>query len=133
MRFLPVHAVNDPALIARNHAMTSINGALAIDLYGQVAADTLDGRQHSGIGGHEDFTEGAGLPSTGRSLLCLPSASIVDGRRISRVPARLDPAMLVTTPRHQLDVVVTEQALCAIAHPEFRDALRAEWSQQRRG
>jgi len=148
VRFLPVHEVNDPSIIARNRAMTAINGALQIDLYGQVAADTIDGRQHSGIGGHEDFTAGAGLPAEARSLICLPATAEVDGVRVSRIVARLDPGMLVTTPRHQIDVVVTEfgsadlaglevearaEALIGIAHPDHRDALRAQWRRLREG
>jgi len=33
----------------------SINGALSVDLVGQVVADRIGEREHSGIGGHEDF------------------------------------------------------------------------------
>lgn len=146
VRFLPVDAINEPSLIARNRAMISINGALAIDLYGQVAADTLDGAQHSGVGGHEDFIAGAGLAASGRSLVCLPSTSDVDEAPVSRIRAQLHPGMLVTTPRHQLDVVVTEygaadlrgldvearaEALHALAHPSFRDELAAQWEKLR--
>ena len=58
VRFLPVDAVNDPALIARNRSMVSINGALSVDLVGQVVADQIGGRQYSGIGGHEEFVRG---------------------------------------------------------------------------
>ena len=48
--------------------MVTINGALAVDLAGQVVADTIDGSQFSGIGGHEDFVAASGLSSsrTGR-------------------------------------------------------------------
>jgi acyl-CoA hydrolase len=142
VRFLPVHEINAPDKIARNRQMTSLNGALALDLYGQVAADTLDGRQHSGIGGHEDFCAGAASAAGGRSLVCLPSTAGAGAARVSRILPRLSPGFLVTTPRHQLDVVVTEwgaaevagltaeeraEALLAVAHPDFREALRAGW------
>ncbi|KYF56364.1 4-hydroxybutyrate CoA-transferase, partial [Sorangium cellulosum] len=50
---------NDPLTIARNDAMVAINAALAVDLTGQVAADTLMGRFFSGIGGQVDFIRGA--------------------------------------------------------------------------
>jgi acyl-CoA hydrolase len=145
VRFLPVDQINDPALIARNRSMISINGALSVDLTGQVAADTLDGRQYSGIGGHEDFVGGAAFAPGGRSLVCLPSTARVRGeagdRLVSRIVAGLAPGTPVTTPRHQVDVVVTEwgaaelagrtveeraAALAEIAHPDFRDSLRAE-------
>lgn len=140
VRFLPADVVNDPAVIARNRDMISINGALTIDLLGQVVADSLDGVQHSGIGGHEDFLAGAGRIAEGRSLLCLPATARVDGAPRSRIVASLAPGSIVTSPRHQVDVVVTEhgaaelagrtvgeraRALAEIAAPEERDVLRA--------
>ncbi len=42
--FVPVQVVNDPSIIARNHSFVSINGALSVDLYGQVVADNIDGQ-----------------------------------------------------------------------------------------
>ena len=140
MRFLPVDVVNAPHVIARNHHMVSINGALAVDLYGQVVADRLGGHQFSGIGGHEDFVEQSGLELSDRSLICLPSTAVVAGTVVSRIVSTLTPGTTVTTPRHQVDLVVTEHgvaelrgrtvheralALAAIAHPDFRDELRA--------
>jgi acyl-CoA hydrolase len=138
VRFLPVECINDPSIIAANRNMLSINGALSLDLYGQVVADTIDGRQHSGIGGHEDFTSGASLESDDRSLICLPATVQPDGRRLSRILARHPEGTVVTTPRHQVDVVITEHGvaevagltvrerareLARIAAPEFRDEL----------
>lgn len=145
VRFLPVSIVNSPEVIAANRQMISINGAMAVDLSGQVIADSLGGRQFSGIGGHEDFVAGPGLTTSGRSLICLPSTSTVDGRMISRILGRLPEGSVVTTPRHQVDVIITEygaadiaglsiaeraRALASISHPQFRDellAVSAEW------
>ena len=56
--FLPVEIVNSPDVIARNREMVTINGAMAIDIQGQVIADTINGTQYSRIGGHEDFDLG---------------------------------------------------------------------------
>lgn len=138
VRFLPVEYVNDPSAIGRNRRMVSINGALAVDLAGQVAADTLGGAQFSGVGGHEDFVEGTGGSLENRSLVCLRSTATTNGQRVSRIRPALGPEQLVTTPRHQVDVVITEfgaaellgrttaeraEALTAIAHPDFRDEL----------
>lgn len=138
VRFLPVDRVNDPGRIGTNRKMISINGALAVDLTGQVSADTLGGGQFSGIGGHEDFVEGTGQSLENRSLVCLPSTATIDGQSISRISPVLGPEMLVTTPRHQVDVIITEfgaaellgrtteeraNALVAVAHPDFRDQL----------
>lgn len=139
--FLPVHVVNSPELIAQNSKMVSINGALAVDLAGQAVADTLGGAQFSGIGGHEDFVASSGLELEDRSLICLRSSTVIDGVRRSRIASQFPAGTIVTTPRHQLDVVVTEygvaelrgsttreraRALAAIAHPDFRDQLLAE-------
>jgi hypothetical protein len=77
VRFLPVGIVNSPEVIASNRNMVSINGAMAVDLSGQVIADSVSGRQFSGIGGHEDFVSGPGLTTSGRSLICVPSTTTV--------------------------------------------------------
>ncbi len=137
--FLPVDIVNAPEVIAKNRSMITVNGALAVDLYGQVVADTIGGRQFSGIGGHEDFIAPSGLDLADRSIVCLRSTSVVDGITISRIMPTLPEGWIVTTPRHQLDLVVTEhgvahlrgrtvreraRALAEIAAPQFRDDLR---------
>lgn len=140
VRFLPADVVNDPDQIARNRALISINGALSVDLVGQLVADEIGGRQHSGIGGHEDFVTGAAFSEGGRSLICLPSTARVAGQTISRIVRSFPPGTCVTTPRHQVDTIITEYgaaelaghtnaerraALTAIAHPDFRDELRS--------
>ena len=127
-------------MIAANDDMISINGALAIDIQGQVVADTIAGDQFSGIGGAEDFVAGAGLELSDRSLICLPSTFEKDGKLQSRIVPWFGPGAVITTPRHQVDVIITEygaaelegktvqergEALAAIAHPQFRDELLA--------
>ena len=136
--FLPVDVVNNPDVIARNRGIVTINGALAVDIHGQVMADALGSRQFSGIGGHEDFVSGPGLSLDDRSLLCLPSTATIAGEVRSRIVPWFDAGAVITTPRHQIDVVVTEYgiaelqgktvrqrglALAEIAHPDFRDEL----------
>jgi len=143
VRFLPVEVVNSPELIAANSRIVTINGALVVDLAGQVIADTIAGRQFSGIGGHEDFVAGAGLELEDRSLVCLPSTATVGDQVVSRITPGTVGGSIVSTPRHQVDVIITEhgvaelfgrtireraRALVAIADPQFRDELaeRAE-------
>src|SRR5581483_9337148 len=79
-----------------------------VDIHGQVVADTRDGEQYSGIGGAEDFVSGPGLTLAGRSLICLPSTVTVGGRLRSRIVPWFDAGVVVTTPRHQVDIVITE-------------------------
>ncbi len=138
--FLPVEIVNSPEAIAANANMISVNGALAIDIQGQVVADTINGDQFSGIGGAEDFVAGAGLELSDRSLICLRSTFEKDGSLQSRIVPWFGPGAVITTPRHHVDVIITEygaaelegktvrergEALAAIAHPQFRDELLA--------
>ena len=138
--FLPVSVVNDPTVIARNRKLVSINGALSVDLYGQVVADSIDGRQISGVGGHEDFVAGAELRVEDHSLICLRSTASVNGEVRSRIVPTLPAGSVVSTPRHHTGMVVTEHgvadlsgltvreracALAAIAPPEFRGELQS--------
>jgi acyl-CoA hydrolase len=136
--FGPVSVVNDPAVIRRNRRFVSVNGAIQVDLYGQVVADAVGGRQISGVGGHEDFVAGADLDTEDRSLVCLHSTATVGGARHSRIVASLESGSVVATPRHHTGTVITEfgvaelagrtvreraLALAAIAHPDPRDEL----------
>jgi acyl-CoA hydrolase len=139
VRMLPVGQVNDPAIIRRNRSMVSINSAIAVDLSGQIMADTIGSRQYSGVGGHELFVIGAGGSPGGKSIICLHSTARVDGQRVSSIVATLPIGTAVTTPRHHVQYVVTEhgvaalamltareraEALIAIAHPDLRGELR---------
>lgn len=136
--FLPVEVVNSPEVIGANHAMVTINAALSVDIHGQVVADTRSGEQFSGIGGHEDFVAGAGLELSDRSVVCLPSTYRAGEEVRSRIVPWFAAGTVITTPRHQVDVIVTEhgvaelrgktvhqrgEALAAIAHPDFREEL----------
>ena len=64
---------NDPALIGRNPAMTSINTALQVDLFGQANASRIRARIHSGFGGQTDFIVGALHSRGGQALIALRS------------------------------------------------------------
>ena len=109
-----------------------------MDIHGQVVADSIGGAQYSGIGGHEDFVAGAALELEDRSLLCLPSTFRRGDEVLSRIVPWFGAGAVITTPRHQVDVIITEygaaelqgltvhqrgQALAAVAHPDFRDGL----------
>lgn len=137
-----VDYTNDPFVIARNDNMVSINSALAVDLLGQVAADTLGPYQFSGVGGQVDFVRGAARSSGGRSIIAMP-ATAAQGKA-SRIVPSLAPGQAVTTSRNDVDYVVTEfgvaklkgktvrdraRSLIEIAHPAFRDELREKFSQ----
>jgi acyl-CoA hydrolase len=139
VRMLPVAQVNDPGIIGQNRQMVSINGALAVDLGGQVMADTIGPRQYSGVGGHELFVMGARNSEGGKSFVCLHSTATVGGKVVSTIVPALNAGTPITTPRHHVQYVVTEygiadlgmltaaqrvDAMINIAHPDFRDEIR---------
>ena len=138
VEFHPSDYVNDPFVIARNDRMVAINSALAVDLTGQVCADSIGRQIYSGFGGQVDFVRGAARSRGGRPIIALP-ATAQDGR-ISRIVDVLSEGSGVVTNRADVHYVVTEQgvaalhgrslrerarALIAIAHPDFREELRA--------
>ncbi len=142
--FLPVDAINDPTIIRDNRNFTSINGAIAVDAVGQIVAEAVDGRQISGVGGHEDFVAGAGMQIDDVSMVVLHSTVEVGGERRSRIVPAHPAGAIVSTPRHHTGVIVTEfgaadlrglslaeraRALAEIAHPDFRGALKSAATQ----
>lgn len=71
--FARTERTNDPAVIARQPAMTSINAALQVDLHAQANASYVHGRIHSGFGGQSDFVVGALHSAGGHAIIALPS------------------------------------------------------------
>lgn len=134
----PSDFTNDPLTVAGNDTMVAINGALAVDLTGQVAADTLGGCFFSGIGGQVDFLRGARRSRGGKPIIVLPSTA--KGGTVSRIQVALEAGTGVVTSRGDVHYVVTEYgvadlwgktireravALIDIAHPDFRAELMA--------
>ncbi len=134
----PSHYVNDPFIVAKNKNMVAVNSALAVDLTGQVCADSLGPRFHSGVGGQVDFIRGAARSPGGRPIIALPSTA--KGGKLSRIVVELASGSGVTTTRNDVHFIVTEHGvaalhgctirervkrLVAVAHPKFRDELLA--------
>lgn len=132
----PAEYTNSPMTIARNDNQISINSALEVDLTGQVAADSIGGRFHSGIGGQVDFIRGAGMSPGGRPIIALESTA--KGGTISRIMPFLTAGAGVVTSRGDVHYIVTEYGIATmrgrsvrerameliqIAHPKFRDEL----------
>ncbi|MCR4712727.1 MAG: acetyl-CoA hydrolase [Clostridia bacterium] len=142
MFYQPFPIVNDPRLISLNDNAVSINSAIEIDLYGQVVADNIAGRQFSGVGGQLDFVKGVQMAKGGQSFIAVTSTNTNRaGIRRSRIVSRLAEGSVVTTPRAEVQHVVTEyglvnlkkltqrgraEALISLAHPDYRDQLRED-------
>jgi len=132
----PTSTTHSPFVAGRLPRFVAINSAIEIDLSGQVNGEAIDGVQVSGVGGSLDFVQAAAYSPGGMAVIALPSTTR-NGSRSRIVPA-LAAGAPVTLPRVAVDVVVTEfgvahlrgrdiearaEALVAIAHPDFRDAL----------
>jgi len=128
---------HDLAVLGAIPDLIGINSALEVDLTGQVNAEVAAGRHAGLIGGHADFLRGCLRSEGGRGIVALESTA--RGGALSRIVPSLAGGV-VTTPRADADVVVTEhgiaelrgktiferaEALIAVAAPDFRDALRA--------
>jgi hypothetical protein len=101
VELMPSDFTNDPFVIAQNDTMVAINSALAVDLTGQVAADTVGGRFFSGIGGQVDFIRGAARSRDGKPIIALPSTA--KGGTVSRIQAVLEAGAGVVTSRGDVD------------------------------
>ncbi len=134
----PVDFTNDTSIIRTFRKMVAINSAIEVDLTGQVVADSIGSRPYSGVGGQMDFIRGAALAEEGQAIIALPSTAA--GGTVSRITATLKEGAGVVTTRAHVRTVVTEYgvtdllgrslreraaALIEIAHPDFRDELRA--------
>jgi acyl-CoA hydrolase len=132
--YMHTHGAN---ILCRLGRFVAINSAIEVDLTGQINAETAAGDYIGGTGGQGDFVRGAQLASAGCAIIALPATARDD--TISRiVPALADG--IVTTPRSDADVIVTEfgaaelrgrplaeraRRLAAISHPNFRATLEA--------
>ncbi len=127
---------NNPAHIAGNAAMTSVNTALQVDLFGQANASRIGAKIYSGFGGQTDFIVGALHSRGGQALIAMRSWH-PRANRSTIVPLVDEP---VTS--FQMTAVVTEQGVAEVfghdqkaqarhlieeaAHPDVREELWEE-------
>jgi 4-hydroxybutyrate CoA-transferase len=138
MEHYPISEILRVPALARIPRLVSLNGAIEVDLTGQVNAEWVGGRQISGAGGSFDFVDGTWFSEGGVSVIALHSTAL-DGS-VSTIVSRLGAGTPVATPRHSVRFIVTEfgvadlwgltirerrEALIAVAHPDFRNALES--------
>jgi acetyl-CoA hydrolase len=131
--------INDPCIIGQNYRQVAINGAIEVDLTGQVCADSIGPRFYSGVGGQMDFIYGASRSEGGVPIIALPSTA--KRGTMSRITPMLKQGAGVVTSRNHVHWVVTEygavdlygksirqrvESLISIAHPDFREGLTRE-------
>jgi acyl-CoA hydrolase len=137
----PASYTHNQGVLARVNRLVAMNSALQVGLDGSVNAETLNGAAVGALGGQLDFVRGANGSPGGRAIIALP-ATASDGT--SRIVPDVE---TVTTPRADVDVIVTEfgvaelrrcnlaeraRRLIAIAAPQHRAALSAELKQRGR-
>lgn len=138
----PVDYVNDIRVISSLEKFISVNNAVEVDLFGQVASETSGTRHISGAGGQLDFVLGAYLSPGGKSFICCPSTfKGKDGIVKSRLVPYITPGGIITATRANIQYLVTEYGLVnlkgtttwqraekiiSVAHPDFRDKLIAD-------
>lgn len=125
--------------------LTSVNGALEVDLFGQVNVEWQGSALSSGVGGGPDFMRAAAFSPGGRSIIALPATA--KRGALSRIVVRLDKPS-VGIARSDIDTVVTEhgvadlrdkgldqraEAMIAIAAPDYQAELAEGWAALRAG
>jgi 4-hydroxybutyrate CoA-transferase len=135
VRMASSRRIHNPAWLAGLPRLVSVCSALQVDLTGQVASESVDGRLLAGIGGSVDFVDGAHRSAGGMRIVALPATT---SGGASRIVSQLAAGTPVTLPRHGVDLVVTEfgvarlagrslreraEALIAVADPVHRPAL----------
>jgi acyl-CoA hydrolase len=145
LAFRAVDHTHGAARLAALPRLVALNGAIEVDLLGQVNAEMVEGRQVSGHGGLADFVRGARRSAGGRAVTALLATG--RGGSVSRIVPRLAAGTPVALTRADADFVVTEhgaaelrhsdldtraERLIGIAAPAFRDALAREWEAMRR-
>ena len=133
--------VNNPAVVAQNSRMVSVNTCISVDFTGQVASESIGVQQYSGTGGQSDTAQGAvaGFDGLGKSIIACYSTA--KGGAVSTIVPTLLEGSAVTLHRSHVDHVVTEHGvaqlrgrtvrertrnLIAVADPKFRDELTSK-------
>lgn len=144
---MDAYYVNNPDTIAKNDNMVSINTTIEVDLTGQCCSESIGPTQFSGTGGQVDTAVGAQKSKNGHSFITLYSTAMVKNKEtgereeVSKIVSMLKRGAIVTLSRNDVDYVVTEygvaslrgtnvrervERLIEIAHPKFREELRAQ-------
>jgi 4-hydroxybutyrate CoA-transferase len=130
---------NDPKVICQHDNMLTLNGALMVDLSGQIGIYALGPMVYSGTGGQLAFHLGAFLSRKGRAVTVIPSSAKAGA--ISTIVPQFEAGQIISIPRELADTVVTDHGIARLlgksvreraeelinaAHPDHRDWLRDE-------
>ncbi len=133
---LRTETTNEPSLIAKRPAMTSVNTALQVDLYAQANASRVAGRIYSGFGGQTDFIVGALHSPGGQAILALrswhPRANVSTIVPMIEEPVTSFQATAIITEQGAADIwghsdrTQAAHLIDRAAHPDVREELWEE-------
>ncbi|WP_370326248.1 acetyl-CoA hydrolase/transferase C-terminal domain-containing protein [Euzebya sp.] len=136
VQMLRTEVVNEPARIARNPRMVSVNTALQVDLFAQANASRIGSRIFSGFGGQTDFIVGALHSPGGQAIMALrswhPKADVSTIVPLVDEPVTSFQPTAVVTEQGVADVFGHDERTQAAhlieqaAHPRVRDELWEE-------
>ncbi|WP_051419713.1 acetyl-CoA hydrolase/transferase family protein [Paracoccus pantotrophus] len=142
--FQPTSHTHSQAVIAAIPKFFAINAAIQVDLFGQINSEGSDGRLLASPGGLPEFLRGADQSPGGAAIIALRAGRSRKGE--GGIVPRICEPRLVTSPRYDVDIVVTEngvadmrhlsmderaEALIAVADPAEQAALAESWAQIR--
>lgn len=117
----PVTYTHNYNILGSFDCFIAVNSALEVDLTGQANAEVLSDKYVGTIGGHSDFVRGALASRCGRSIIALPS--LAGKARSSRIVVKLS-GPVVTTPRADADIVVTEHGVAKLRGLSIPERIR---------
>ena len=112
LRLAPVSETNDSSAVASIPRFVACNTAIQVGFDGAVNVERVGDRVITGVGGHSDFCAGASRSIGGLSIIAVRATAIVE---------RVD---VVSTPRSDVDIVVTEHGIADLRG--LSDKQRAE-------
>ncbi len=121
LRVCPVSYTHDARVLASFETFHAVNGAIEVDLTGQVNAEVMSGTHAGTIGGGPAFARAAMMSPKGRSIVTLPSST--KGGTVTRIVPRL-PDGAVTTSRADVDVVVTEHGVAHLRGASISERMK---------
>jgi acyl-CoA hydrolase len=119
----PVEHTHDPGRLSAA-PLFAVNTAVEIDVDGQVNVEGTAVSVFGGIGGHADYAQAAARSAGGLSIIAVPTMHRGRPTLVTRL------SRPVSTPAHDVDVVVTERGsayLRGLSRPERRVALSELW------
>lgn len=121
----PVEHTHDPTRLSTGTPLVAVNTAIEVDEQGQVNVEGFPGAAVGGVGGHPDYAVAATRSPGGLSIIALPSRHQGRSTLVERLSAP------VSTPSHDVDVLVTEQGaadLRGLDRDERARAIRHLWA-----